>query len=221
MLSSIFCSLVTIPFLYNHRKCPYYYDAELRTKSILLDYDRTCGCNVSLLLLLPDDGFASITAYVKNILSTRAFERILASLAPTYVNLSFPRFKLELTLSDLMGPLVNLGIRDLFDRTRADLDRIVPTATMPPRVIVTKVIQKVVIEVNEQGTDPMQSTNVFARESLANGFNRNIAPKQFHANRPFVFALITKGCSQEVLLMGVMVDPRTVPLTQTLPPRQL
>ena len=235
-----------------------------------LDYDRTCGGNVSLLLLLPDDGFASITAYVKNILTTRAFERVLASLAPTIVNLSLPRFRLELTLPDLIGPLTNLGIRDLFDRNRADLDRIIPTATMPPRVIVSKIIQKVVIEVNEQGTDPVPNasapllttsasagtlfstvttTNALPVSSMylggtsstpsaasyyprseptlnslggglaygLNGFNRAVQPKQFHANRPFVWALVSKGCSQEILMMGVLVDPRPVLLTHTLP----
>lgn len=208
---------------------------------------------MSLLLLLPDDGFASITAYVKNILTTRALERVLASLAPnTLVNLSLPRFRLELTLPDLVGPLSSLGVRDLFDRNRADLDRIIPTATMPPRVIVSKVIQKVVIEVNEEGSDPLPSagqpgsaplasSNIananypllssslynlprsepsFLQPSssfLLNGFNRTVTPKQFHANRPFVWALVSKGCSQEVLMMGVLVDPRPELRTHTLP----
>ena len=68
---------------------------------------------------------------------------------------------------------------------------------------VSDVIQRAVIEVNERGTEAAAGTATV----LLGSSRFPPQPKQFTANRPFLFALVTKDRPQKILFVGAVEDP--------------
>lgn len=179
----------------------YCYDPDLRTQVVQLEL---ANPHLAMTLFLPDDEYLPITSFVADYLSMAHFDRILNNLHQDYVDLVIPEFKLALTHTNFAHQLKCLGIRDVFDESRADLHRMLGTYS---RAGVSKVVQKVVMEVNERGSDPSTGASLLDMEMISNP-RRSPQYQEFHADRPFLFALTTtEGTKKEVLLMGVMLDP--------------
>ncbi|CAH2230268.1 jg20017 [Pararge aegeria aegeria] len=150
----------------------------------------------SMLILVPFDGIP-IQKMLSN-LATQPLDwmteyKISGSLPE--IDCYIPRFKIS-SRTDLIPPLQYGGIQRIFDRMNAEL----PGVSDSP-LFVSKTIQNVEIEVNEEGTVAAASTIV--------GLEDRILGQRFEANKEFAFIVMERS-SGLMLLAGVYADPHVV-----------
>uniref|UniRef100_U5EYE5 Putative salivary serpin n=1 Tax=Corethrella appendiculata TaxID=1370023 RepID=U5EYE5_9DIPT len=90
--------------------------------------------------------------------------------------------------------LENMGVRDLFDKTRANL-----AMMSQDQIYLTRLLQKTKIEVNEEGTVAGAITSA--------QFINKATPPRFYANRPFLFLIVNK-ITKTILFTGQVKNPR-------------
>lgn len=107
--------------------------------------------------------------------------------------LAIPRFSMD-TEIDLKSTLIKMGLGDLFSQSKADFSRI----TTEEPLCISKILQRVKIEVNEEGTKGSSATAavVFAR----------MAVEEITLDRPFYF-LIQHKPTGAMLFMGQVNQP--------------
>lgn len=111
------------------------------------------------------------------------------------VAISFPQFIMEDSY-DLNSVLQDMGIRDVFDGTKADLTGI----SKSPSLYLSKVVHKTFVEVDEMGTQAAAASGaVVAEKALPSGV-------EFNANRPFLFFIRHNG-TQSLLFCGRVYCP--------------
>ncbi|KAA0202574.1 hypothetical protein HAZT_HAZT000581 [Hyalella azteca] len=131
-------------------------------------------------------------------LSPYTLGQALAAMKPLQVNVSIPKFDLEVKLEDeLVQSLKQLGITDMFDRTRSNFSSF--TADSGP-LFVDEAIHKAKVRVDESGTVAAAATALMATRSGAN------SAIQFVANRPFLF-LIYDSRVRVTLFAGIIRNP--------------
>ncbi len=113
--------------------------------------------------------------------------------------LSLPKFKLESSLM-LVGALNWLGIHKLFHPMDADLKNI----SEVDQLFVGDVIQKVFLEVTEEGTEAAFVTEALL--SIGAAFPVRVTPIEIKFNRPFLFFL-RNLLNGDVLAAGIIRDP--------------
>src|ERR1019366_9472636 len=122
------------------------------------------------------------------------------------VVLAMPKFTMTRAL-DLREVLNKMGIVDAFDRDRADFSgMLMPTEreTRPP--VISQVIHKAFVDVDEEGTEAAAATAVVV--ALGAIIERPVPPPMVvTADRPFLF-LIRHRDSGVILFLGRLVDPR-------------
>jgi serpin B len=109
-----------------------------------------------------------------------------------------PRFQLEASL-DLVPVMQTLGVKDLFDPTRADLSGM--TGDTAPALFVGSARHTARVKVHEEGTEAAAATVVSVHATSA-------AVPMVLANRPFLF-LIHDRQSGLVWFVGRETDPRS------------
>lgn len=109
------------------------------------------------------------------------------------VEVYLPKFKLSTSI-DLKDELENLGMRDVFNREKADLSGITGFRGLS----VSKAVHKAFINVDEEGTEAAAATGIVV--------NFRAASHQFIVNRPFMY-LIRHSPTNTVLFMGRVMDP--------------
>ncbi|KAM0900891.1 hypothetical protein ACQ4PT_020355 [Festuca glaucescens] len=124
---------------------------------------------------------------------------------PLVGDFRLPKFKLSFG-KDMTGVLRELGLKEAFDLGKADFsDMVEDGAEGKRRLALQSVIQKAVIEVNEEGTEAAAAT-----ASIIIGCSRNSSPPpprvDFVADHPFVFFVIEE-LSGATLFAGHVVDP--------------
>jgi len=118
-----------------------------------------------------------------------------------YLALELPKFKTS-AQPDCMAALSRFGVKAAFDQAAADLTGI----STEPGFSIGDVLQKAVIEVNEQGTEATAASFV-ACLTLGGGEPRLPTPKPFKVDHPFLF-FIRETRTGAILFMGRIVDPR-------------
>lgn len=113
-------------------------------------------------------------------------------------NVSLPKFKLEYE-TELKDVLASLGMGQVFDATKADF-----SAMTDNTVALNTVKHKVVIEVNEEGTEAAGATSFGIQITSATPQNQAF---EMNINRPFFFA-IRDDITETVLFMGNVVEPK-------------
>jgi len=111
------------------------------------------------------------------------------------VDLSLPRFKLSHSLA-LSDSLQQMGMADMFSG-KADLSGI----TGSQGLYVSSVVQKVFVEVNEEGSEAAAATGAVVMMRSMPAPN-----KMFNVDHPFIF-LIRDKLTGMVLFKGRVVDP--------------
>lgn len=149
------------------------------------------GDETTMVVLLPKkvDGMEA----VEQKLTPDTLGIVAKGLRHMEVNLTLPRFKAE-TKYTLNAPLEALGMKDAFDRDRADFTGM---HTSREKLYVSKVLHKAFVEVNEEGTEAAAATAVVMKAESA----RPDEPKVFKADRPFLF-LIRHTPTNTVLFAG-------------------
>jgi serpin B len=159
------------------------------------------GGSAAMYIVLPDkrDGLADLerglAAKLKTLQSKLADERVMVSL---------PRFVIDSPQPlRLAKPLQALGIKQAFDRTKADLTGIAALADQEDRLFLGEVMHKAFVKVDEQGTEAAAATAIAVP---AGGPPPRATP--FTADHPFLFLIVDRE-SGLILFIGRVVDPKT------------
>ena len=145
----------------------------------------------AMTLVLPDEGVDPGT-FVQGLDSAwwRTTTERLRTAEGTVV---LPRFRMEYKRS-LVDDLKALGMTDAFDGFRADFTGI---ADAPPRLVITDVLQKTFVAVDEVGTEAAAVTSVEV------GVTSAPVRFLFQADRPFLF-ILRERLSGTVLFVGLV-----------------
>ncbi len=111
------------------------------------------------------------------------------------VEVSLPRFKMEETY-DMKSLLISMGMEDVFDGQKVNLSGMSPNNDL----VVSKVIHKAFVEVNEEGTEAAAATGVVANLCCL------MIPPVFNADHPFLF-FIRHNPTKSILFYGRFCSP--------------
>ena len=182
---------VKVQMMYQKKKFRFGVNQNLHAQAIELPY---AGLNMSMIIVLPEPGKFE---HFERVFDTEDIVNCEKSfrMMDRDVHVWLPRFKMEDSFS-LGEPLASLGIRDLFDQSRADLSGIDKANS----VFVSKVLHKSFLEVNEEGSEAAAATAVVMMLRML--------PKEFHfkADRPFMF-FIRENMTRSILFMGRLMKP--------------
>ncbi|MFO0957367.1 MAG: serpin family protein [Isosphaeraceae bacterium] len=123
-----------------------------------------------------------------------------AGLKDSRVQVTLPRFRMEVA-SGLVPALKGLGMTAPFHDREADFSGI---GGRPHEYFLSDVLHKVFVDVNERGTEAAAATAVVVGVRSAAPTD---PPKQFRADRPFLF-LIRHNPTGAALFLGRVADPR-------------
>lgn len=170
---------VNVPFMnqisyYNHYK-------DSNIQMIKLPY---LGNKASMYISLDDGDIENYDYYINK-------------LENTYVDLSLPKFKIEYS-KKINESLNNLGIKTVFDASKADFNNMLENVPVTENVYINQVLHKTYISVDEKGTEAAAVTAVMMAGTGAPVFPE---PIKFSANRPFTF-IICDEASGEILFIG-------------------
>ena len=141
----------------------------------------------SMTVVLPNKG-VDINAFTENLSESR-WAAIDEGMRETGYDIYLPRFKL--TWEKKLSPdLKNLGMGIAFTEGMADFTRMSPSGR---QLVISEVIQKTFVEVNEEGTEAAAATSV--------GILPTSMPPSIRVDRPFVFA-IRERLSGTILFIG-------------------
>merc|ERR1711974_355030 len=116
----------------------------------------------------------------------------------TKVHVNLPKFRIESAHDQLKDVLEALGMREMFIERNADLSGM----TWRKKLHVDQVIQKAMIEVNEEGSIAAAASAVIVRM----GRSLRSRPQEFNANHPFLFFLRDLQTGM-LLFQGRVVTP--------------
>ena len=150
------------------------------------------GGRLSMVALLPRGDLSALD----KALTPATLKTWLAGLRTQEVNVYLPRFRITWGATDLVRPLKALGMRDAFTMG-ADFSGMDGTR----KLLISKVLHKAFVDVNEEGTEAAAATAVVMRLKSA------MRPLVFRADHPFLF-LIRDNKTGCILFMGRVVDPR-------------
>ncbi|KAM8881634.1 uncharacterized protein ACB058_001795 [Synchiropus picturatus] len=155
------------------------------------------GEELSMIILLPDD-VGDDTTGLEKLEKDLTYDKLMdwMKLMTQYeVQVQLPQFKLEQTyqMNDI---LISMGMVDAFDVSKSNFCRM-STAT---NLVVSEVVHKAFVEVNEEGTEAAAATGVVVSERSV------VIPRVFNADHPFLFFIIHKA-SMSVLFAGRYCNP--------------
>jgi serpin B len=146
-------------------------------------------------IILPDSktGLAELESKLHQVNLNEA----LSSLTDQYVRLEIPKYKIENKI-DLKEVLQNLGMQRMFT-SKAEFGELLESGG---DILVSDVLQKAFIDVNEYGIEAAAATAVI----MSLGTSRP-PPKEelFVADHPFLFVLKSENYN---IFMGRVVDPQ-------------
>jgi serpin B len=158
------------------------------------------GGSASMYIVLPDkrDGLAELERALP-----AKLKALQSKLADTRVMISLPRFTIDSPAPLFLAkPLRALGIKQAFDRTKADLTGIANPADPKDRLFIGEVVHKAFVKVDEKGTEAAAATAVIAPRG---GPPPNAKP--FTADHPFLFLIVDRS-SGLILFIGRVVEPK-------------
>lgn len=152
----------------------------------------------SMYVLLPDadDGLPAVEAKLGDTL-----RMLQGKLADRTVHVGLPRFKLQPGTLDLAKRLQTLGIRDAFDRTKADFSGI-SKIEGDDRLYISAVLHQAIVIVDEKGTEAAAAT------AVASPTGAGAPPKaiDFIADHPFLFLIVDRATGV-ILFLGRVTEP--------------
>ncbi|XP_076829321.1 plasminogen activator inhibitor 1 [Brachyhypopomus gauderio] len=187
-------SAVSVPMMRTTQKFRY---GEFITKDGV-DYDVLEvpyeGDSLSMLLVSSFERDVPLSALTKE-LSSSKLQEWRKEFRNVNRELVLPRFSIDTDI-DIKSTLSKVGLDDIFNPTKADFSRI----TSEEPLCVSKVLQRVKIEVNEEGTQGSSATAAIIYSRMA--------VEQHTLDRPFLF-LIQHKPTGTVLFMGQVNQPQS------------
>ncbi|XP_067253561.1 leukocyte elastase inhibitor-like isoform X2 [Chanodichthys erythropterus] len=155
------------------------------------------GKNLSMLIILPNE-MEDDTTGLQKLEKALTYEKLMEWTKPSNmrqqeVRVSLPRFKME-EKYDMKSLLISMGMEDVFDTQKVNLSGMSSNNDL----VLTKVIHKAFVEVNEEGTEAAAATGAIVAV-------RSLGP-MFNADHPFLF-FIRHNPSNAILFYGRFCSP--------------
>ena len=164
-------------------------------KGVVLPYKKYDDVQLEFVGILPND---KVDSYV-NDLTVKELDEIDNNLEKSKVVVSLPRFSYDYEINGFIKNLQNLGIKDVFNDSKADLSKMVDIDAF-----VGNVIHKTHIDLNEKGTKAAAVTAIEVVDKAAVPSDEEIEEVEF--NKPFVY-MIRDSKTKEILFFGVVYEP--------------
>ena len=163
-----------------------------------LPYD---GLKISMTILLPDAG---TFREFEQAMDAALFSRTLESIEHDYVELTMPEFEFESEFR--MGEtLKTMGMPNAFDRIASDFSGMDGRSCLAgdvPCLVISEVVHKAFVSVDEEGTEAAAATSVIT-EKVVEGRSD---PIKVMVDRPFIF-LIRDRATDAILFVGRVENP--------------
>lgn len=169
------------------------YGSSMSSQILQLPYNG----DVSMYVILPNakQGLANVEAQF----TAQKLNNAIESMYKTKVKVWLPKFKLEKMKLDLKKIFKSMGMKDIFDMSRADLTGL---GGRPGDMFVSDILHQAFVEVDEKGTKAAASTAVVVSFKSAS-VSRD---KLFRADHPFMF-LIRHDPTKTILFLGRFQNP--------------
>ncbi len=131
---------------------------------------------------------------------TKNFEKNIKKMTTKKVRLSLPKFKIDYSI-ELKDILQNMGVKSAFMDDNYDFDSMVKNVLVSLKI--DSVLQKAVIEADEEGTEAAAATVV---EMVGSDMPQPEEIVEFKADKPFTYYILD-DTSDEVLFAGRYVKP--------------
>lgn len=171
----------------------YHQSNELKAKIIRLPYR---GQKFSMFVALPNEG-ENIDAFISR-LQNEHLKHMQWMTERSKVRVVLPKFKFAYK-TDLKAALCRLGVVDIFTKS-ANLTAM--ASNLDLKLMVSNILQKSGIDVNEVGTVAYAATEV----EIVNRFGAD--EEEFMVNRPFAF-FIEEESTGNILFAGKVTNPTT------------
>ncbi|XP_056099242.1 leukocyte elastase inhibitor-like isoform X1 [Rhinichthys klamathensis goyatoka] len=188
----------TKPVKMMHQKAhfPLAFIPEMNSQVLELPY---VGKNLSMLIILPNE-MEDATTGLQKLEKALTYEKLMEWTKPEVmrqqeVQVSLPRFKME-EKYDMKSLLISMGMEDVFDMQKVNLSGMSSNNDL----VVSKVIHKAFVEVNEEGTEAAAATGVVIMTRCL------ILPQVFNADHPFLF-FIRHNPTKTILFYGRFCSP--------------
>ncbi|XP_052473821.1 leukocyte elastase inhibitor isoform X6 [Carassius gibelio] len=180
-----------VKMMYQESKFPLGFIPELNSQVLELPY---VGKNLSMLIILPNE-IQDQTTGLQKLEKTLTYEKLMEWTKPSkmlqeQVEVSLPRFKMEETY-DMKSLLISMGMEDVFNEQKVNLSGM----SLNNDLVVTKVVHKAFVEVNEEGTEAAAATGVVMMTRCMR------IPQFFNADHPFLF-FIRHNPTKSILFYG-------------------
>ncbi|MBU1535774.1 serpin family protein [Myxococcota bacterium] len=177
---------VSVDFM--HIEASYNYVEGTGYEAIELPYK---GDDTSMVIIAPDAG---TLAQFEATLDATLLAGIIASLSPTGMLFSMPKFEFEHRL-DVKALLMEMGMEAPFDGAVADFSGL----NGGHDLVITDILHKAFVAVNEDGTEAAAATAVVVGET-------SVPANIVDIDRPFIF-LIRDKVTGTILFIGRIADP--------------
>nr|NP_001025278.1 uncharacterized protein LOC556938 [Danio rerio]AAH96945.1 Zgc:113828 [Danio rerio] len=181
---------VPVQMMHQYERLKVYYDAELSTKVLCLDYNDS----FSMFLAVPDVHMGRKT--IKDLemtVSRQHVEKWRRSVSERKVDIYVPKLSLKTSYS-LKDILKGMGMADMFS-IKADF-----TGVSEENIYVSKVLHKATLDIDEKGTTAAAVTTVYSRVMSYSPMS------DLRFNRPFMI-FITDQTNDNILFFGKVVNP--------------
>lgn len=183
---------VNMDMMHLNNKFLYYYNSS-RLCCEFLELFYRGEKKISMFIVLPHD--VDGLPNVEKQLNASVLNDVANKLERRNVNVQLPKFTIEQSIS-LKDRLEMLGMRDVFDESKADLSGI-----GSGQLVITDAVHKAFVSVTESGTEAAAATGVVVGVTSAGP-----PPIKFIVDRPFFF-LIYDNSAKIVLFIGRLVSP--------------
>jgi len=157
------------------------------------------GHDMEMTLFLPKK-IAGLQA-LENKLSTNNLNMWMDQFTPQEVRVTLPKFRFSYGDS-MRRSLTRMGMKSAFSAGKADFSGMTKTKDL----VISDVIHKAFVAVDEEGTEAAAATAVVMTEG-ASPSRKKPEPKIFKADHPFLFIIRHKKTSA-ILFMGRLMNPK-------------
>ncbi|XP_029548068.1 serpin B6 [Salmo trutta] len=184
-----------VKMMHQTAKFPLTFIPEANCQILCLQYK---GNELSMFIMLPNDMEDHVTGLEK-LEKLLTYEKIVQWTRPDMmdaveVQVGLPKFKLEEIL-DLKDLLINMGMTDAFDLSKADFSGMSPSNDL----VLSEVVHKAFVEVNEEGTEAAGATAPIM------GMRCALRTPMFVADHPFLFFISHN--TESILFYGRYCSP--------------
>jgi serpin B len=179
---------VKVPMMY--QKADYQYGVNDDMQILQLSYK---GDELSMLILLPKK---AALEKIEGDLNAKNLQTYLSLLHKQEIEVYLPKFKLTCGTLEMKGILAQMGMKEAFSDL-ADFSGMSGRKDL----LISNVMHKAFVEVNEEGTEAAAATAVGMRLTAVLA-----EPLIFRADKPFIF-MIRDNRSQSILFMGRLSNP--------------